>query len=352
MKYLIYNNSPIWVQNFLCTIKGFQERRLRFGKVFDQKLESLLQSEWYSEQEITEYKNKEISELVHLAYNIEYYHELFKSNKLSPSDILCEEDLYKIPILTKEDVRSNYKKLLNINYHKQIKIQHTSGSTGKSLTFNMSEDAINFRWAIWFRHRSRFGIKLNDKYATFTGLPVVPLTQSKPPYYRVNIPMNQTIFTMHHMSKDKVPSIVEKLNGEDFIYYSGYPSIIYNLAILIEELNLQITNPPQVIFTGAENLYENQRIKIAQIFKCIVTDQYGFSEGAGNASRCEHDLFHEDFEFGVLQCDQTNHNFESSFSGEIIATGFANLAMPFIRYKVGDTATWTNNNDCKLWEGI
>ena len=54
--------------------------------------------------------------------------------------------------------------------------------------------------------------------------------------------MNQTIFTMHHISKEKVPSIVDKLNSEDFIYYSGYPSIIYNLALIIEELNLQITN--------------------------------------------------------------------------------------------------------------
>ena len=87
-----------------------------------------------------------------------------------------------------------------------------------------------------------------------------------------------------------------------------------------------------------------QRDKISSVFGCEVTDQYGFSEGCGNASRCELDLFHEDFEYGILECHNPITNADGSKTGQVLATGFTNLAMPFLRYKVGDTATWVYTN--------
>jgi phenylacetate-CoA ligase len=204
----------------------------------------------------------------------------------------------------------------------------------------MSVDAIQYRWALWFRHKSRFGVSPTDPYATFTGKVAIPINQNKPPFWRENWPMKQTIFTMHHISKEKVPYIVNRLNKGDYVYYTGYPSIIYNLAEIIKDLKLDIINPPKIIITGAESLLDYQVKLISEVFKCPVTDQYGFSEGCGNASRCEHGFFHEDFEYGILECYNPQKNDDGSITGEILATGFTNLAMPFIRYRVGDTATW------------
>ena len=273
--------------------------------------------------------------------NIPYYFKLFQKINLQPTEISSIRDLHKIPVLTKELVGDNYNDLINPAFKGKTVKSHTSGSTGKALKFIISKDALKFRWAVWFRHKARFGVKPDDPYATFTGQVVVPINQSKPPYWRENYSSKQTIFTMHHISQDKVKAIVGRLNKGEFAYYTGYPSIIYSLATIIEELNLEIVRPPKVIFTGAETLLEEQRERISKVFKCPVTDQYGFSEGAGNASRCEYDLYHEDFEYGILECSNPVKNGIYT-TGDIIGTGFTNLAMPFIRYQIGDTATWVD----------
>ncbi|MCD8186102.1 MAG: phenylacetate--CoA ligase family protein [Rikenellaceae bacterium] len=337
----LYQLSPVWMQNLACSILGLREKKSRLGGIFKPTLDFLTQSEWWNEKRIEEYQNQNLQDLIAYSYHhIPYYYRIFNQLGLRPEDIKSRQDLVKLPILTKEDIRKHYQELKSTSFQGKIIPCHTSGSTGKSLQFLFSQDAIQYRWALWFRHRNRFGISPEDPYATFTGQTAIPLKQKKPPYWRKNYPMKQTVFTMHHINTETTPHIVKRLNKGGFAYYSGYPSIIYNLAGIIEDLELQITTSPQVIFTGAESLLAYQREKISRVFGCPVTDQYGFSEGCGNASRCEHDLFHEDFEYGILECHNPVRNDDGSITGEILATGFTNLAMSFIRYQVGDTATW------------
>jgi phenylacetate-CoA ligase len=343
----IYDNTPVAVQNFACTLRGVREKNILLGGKFYKIYDFLQQSQWWSKSDIEEYQLQKLRELITYCYpHIPYYTELFDSIKLKPSDIKNLEDLEKIPILTKELVRQNYNRLINPQFKGRIIHGHTSGSTGKSLQFLSSEKAVQYRWAVWFRHKSRFGVNVDDPYAAFTGQAAIPISQNKPPYWRKNYAMKQTVFTMHHINEKTVEAIVHELNTGTFVYYTGYPSILFTLASLIEERNLTITKPPKVIFTGAETLLEYQRKKMSKVFGCLVTDQYGFSEGCGNASRCEYDIFHEDFEYGILEYNNAVQNMDGSKTGEILATGFTNIAMPFIRYKVGDTATWININ-CK-----
>ena len=338
----IYPRLPIFAQNLACGLQGSSQRKLRYGGVFAERLAWLEQSQWWTASQIEEYQEDTLQKLIRHAYDtVPYYRRTFDTLKLTPADIRTSADLPKLPVLTKEDVFRQRDELVSKAYDpKDLVFCHTSGTTGKSLQFYQEPSAVQFRWAVWWRHKQRFGVAFDDPYATFTGLTAVPLDQHKPPYWRENKPMRQTIFTMHHVIPATVPAIVERLNQGGFSYYSGYPSIIHLLASLIREQGLRITAPPKAIFTGAETLYEDQRQTMADVFGCVVTDQYGFSEGCGNASRCPQDLFHEDFEFGILECDQAQTAENGDRRGTIVATGFAGFAMPFIRYQVGDVGTW------------
>jgi phenylacetate-CoA ligase len=346
-KEVIYPRLPVRLQNLACTAQGFSQRRLRYGGEFRRLLDWLEESEWWPAEELRAYQEEQLRRLVAHAYaTTPYYRRVFDERRLRPDDIRTLDDLAKLPLLTKEDVRQHYREMVSSEAdRRRLIFCHTSGTTGKSLHFYQEPRAIQFRWAVWWRHRRRFNVAFDAPYATFTGLAAVPLEQAAPPYWRENRAMHQTVFTMHHVVPSKVAAIVERLNRGGFVYYSGYPSILYVLAGLIEEAGREITAPPRVIFTGAENLYDYQREVIARVFKAPVTDEYGFSEGCGNAARCEHDLFHEDFEFGILESGDAERTAEGTRQGRIIATGFAGRAMPFIRYDVGDVGTW-QAGDC------
>src|SRR5436309_3224817 len=267
-KELVYPRLPIFMQNAACALQGSGQRKLRYGGVFRELLDWLEESQWWSAAKIEEYQDEQLHKLIQHAYtNVPYYQGVFDKLKLKPADIKSIEDLHKIPVLTKEDVRNHVEEMVSRTFsRKDLVFCHTSGTTGKSLQFYMEPRAIQFRWAVWWRHRSRFGVEVDDPYATFTGQAAVPLDQRKPPYWRENQSMHQTIFTMHHVVPSRVKAIVERLNEGGFAYYSGYPSILSLLAGLIEEQELEIKAPPRIIFTGGENLYLDGRQLMSRVF--------------------------------------------------------------------------------------
>jgi|HubBroStandDraft_1064217.scaffolds.fasta_scaffold00112_38 phenylacetate-CoA ligase len=338
----IYPRLPVFLQNAACWYYGKKEARTRFGSIFDQRLRELMESDKWSPAEIEAYQNEKLRHVVRSAYeNVPYYRERWKSLKVSPDDIRCREDLVKLPVLTKEDVRQNFDRLVSQAIPKrELIFRHTSGTTGKALNFYVTKAKIAFQWALWWRHRLRFGIEPGSWHANFTGKRVVPLDQRRPPFWRWNRPMHQALLTMHHLAPSKIASIVDFLNSNRFEFYSGYPSIIHMLALNARAASLTLHTPPRVVVTGAENMLDFQRRDIQEFTGAILTDQYGCSEGCANASHCPEFVYHEDFEFGIIEGVELA---PGSGAKSILCTGFAGDAFPFIRYEVGDTGTWREN---------
>ncbi len=338
----IYPQLPVVLQNAACWYYGWREARIRFGHVFDSCLASLLDSEKLSETDIQTYQNDKVKEIITHAYDhVPYYRDMMTGLRLAPSDIRCVADLQKLPILTKETVRQNCDRLVSRQAKmRELIPRHTSGTSGKALHFYSGRDAISFQWAVWWRHRMRFDLNFDALHANFTGKLVVPPEQTRPPYWRWNRPMRQALLNMHHLTSSKIRDVVDFLNRQEFVFYSGYPSIIHMLALNAREAGLDLISRPRVIVTGAEKVHEWQRRDIETFSKATLTDQYGQSEGCGNASQCPKFAYHEDFEFGVLECVDPQSSGQGRVRGKIVCTGFANPDFPFIRYDTGDIGTW------------
>lgn len=312
------------------------------GEKFQGFYRVLLSKEKTKRSVINAYQNEKIKELIDHAYkNTSYYKTLMDTVALNPTDVNSIKSLSKMPVLRKTDVIKYSEELLSSNIDNSLlRTSMTSGTTGTALKFYTTDESIAFQWAVWWRHRSRFGFVPGEWHVNFTVRPVVPTNQSKPPFWRIDLARKQVIVSAAHLTSSKVPHIVKYLNRKKIKYFTGSPSQIAQFCSVIEEDGLRLTSKPEVVFTGAENIQELQRKVIESVTGAVITDQYGFSEGAANASRCEYGNYHEDWEFGYLECGDGIKNSDGTVTGKILATGFSNMVFPFIRYEVGDTATW------------
>lgn len=338
----LYPRLPVFAQNWVCDVYGWRLKRERFGGPFDARLRELLQSEWMPANQIAERQDAEVRNLVRHAYeNVPFYSQRMRELRIVPQDINGVRDLGLLPITTKSDIRAHARQMFAKNIPRsKLKEMHTSGTTGSSLTFSVDRAALPLRWAVWWRHRVRFGATPGEWHVNFTGKLVVPPASRRPPFWRRSRPIHQYLVNMQHLTRDRIRSLARDLDELGPRFFSGYPSIVHVYCQLLAEEGIELRRPPKLIFTGAENILEHQRRDIEAVTNAVLTDQYGFTEGCGNASQCEHFNYHEDFEYGVLECVDAVKQANGEIAGRVIATGFASYGFPFLRYDVGDMGVW------------
>ena len=343
----LYSLFPVSVQNMFCTLKGYQLENQRYsaGVGYLTDFQYLVESDKKATAEdILRYKEEETFQILEYVYrHCPYYRATFKEVGVTPEDFKQIEDLQKFPILTKEQVRTYWMGMISDEINPKMLIPyHTSGSTGKALDFFWTKDSLIYYWATVWRGRKRCGIEKGDLHLNFTGKLVVPLSQKRPPYWRYNAALRQYMINMQHITVEKVPAIVDFINQTDFRFIVGYPSIIYSFAQFVEELGLRIKKVPPFMFPSAEKLYDYQRDLILNVFPGLqIMEHYGFSENAACASKCLQGHYHEDFEIGHLELLNAIPT-SGGEMGKLLATGFKNKGMPFIRYEIGDSATFSN----------
>lgn len=179
----LYSILPVSVQNKLCTFRGYQLSRMRYGGNYDAFYQKLVVSDNARNVDVRSYKEAHIFRILDYAYHhCPYYRQSFNEAGVNPSDFRSLEDLQKFPVLTKEQVRLYWAGMISDEVErKELIPYHTSGSTGKALDFYWMHDSLAYYWATVWRGRRRCGIKKGDVHLNFTGKLVVPFSQSPPP---------------------------------------------------------------------------------------------------------------------------------------------------------------------------
>ena len=333
----IYSSLPYWLQNIAVSLHGYKLKRQRFNDDFYKILDFLNSTQGWSKEQIRSYKEEHIFKILEQAYNhCPYYRKKYANAGLSPSDFKQLGDLQKFPILTKEEIRENWLGLVANNIpQKDLILFNTSGSTGKALDFYWTKYSAAYYWAVDQRYKNRFGFDLGKACINFSGRPIVPISTSRPPFWRYDRALNRYFINMHQLNEQKIRDIVNWINLKRIEMFIGYPSIMTTFANELMNVGMALDFPPKHIFTGAEKLYENQKSILQTVFKDVqIHELYSFSEQAAIATHCTHSVYHEDFEIGHMELDQAVP-VENGRQGEILATGFANLGMPLSVIKMG-----------------
>lgn len=329
------------MQNFLCDLQGMRILNSRYGPRFRRALEFLSESQWWPYEKLREYQNARLRIVVDHAYrNVPYYTRLFDELGLHPRDIRNSTDLQKLPVLTKEQVVEAGEDLISTAFSRKRLCQgFTSGTTGSSLKVVSLPESVAMQWAVWWRHRRRFGLRLGDPHVQFTAKHIVPFKQQRPPFWRMCRPLNQLRISLAHLKPDHIEKIIGFLEQGGWYYYAGYPSAVYLLADYLCLQNRTIKNGPEFFVSGSESLLPFQRSHISKWLNCRVIDQYGMAEGVANISQCEAANYHIDMEFAIVEDHHVVSKENGSYSCKIIGTALHNSAMPLLRYDTGDIMT-------------
>lgn len=128
----------------------------------------MIKRAFWSRDRLVEFQNKELRKVVQHAYDfVPFYHKKFKDVGLRPQDIRTMKDLNKLPIITKEELRENLDKLISSKcISKNLKVIHTSGSTGEPLFLKISRKEDEYRKAKHIRANMSVGHGSRDRWVT------------------------------------------------------------------------------------------------------------------------------------------------------------------------------------------
>lgn len=308
----------------------------RYLSCFDLYWRQITASQWYDAERLRELQDEALRHLVAYCYDwVPYYRELFRKRGLHPSDIRTVEDLPKLPFLEKETLRAHGDELVSVQKKRWLlRRAHTSGTTGKPLTVYRDLDNVVYEYATLQRQWLWGGLQRNDRIATLKGEKRVPADRNKPPFWRYSPSERKLVMSSYHLSRRNAEAYVEALRKFRPKGLEGYPSSIYALARFMAEQG--ITIPLKAVFTTSETLEPRQRQLIEEVFACRVFDYYGQAERVVAIHTCEHGSYHVLPEYGIAEFLPINGVGNGNVY-ELVGTGLHNLAMPLLRYRLGDT---------------
>jgi phenylacetate-CoA ligase len=340
----LYFAAPIPLQHALISLYGGSLRLQRYGAAHSRALAALARSEFLPRDQLEELQLVSLRALVRHAFETTpFYREISRRLGISHHDIASIEDLKKLPVVTKDDVRADPERFLSSAFRRRsLKRVNTSGTTGTPLSFWLDAEALQKNYAFYARALSWAGVKISDRSVTFAGRVFIPPAQDGPPYWRYNVFNNNLLMSSYRISEATAPSYLEKLERFSPAFIDSYPSAIYALAQFCESRAIRCGARPRAIITSSETLLEHQRRTIERVFGCRVYDQYGSAEMVAFASECERGTLHLHPEYGITEVLSQGKEAPMGQPGELVCTGFQNWAMPLIRYEIGDTAVRTD----------
>lgn len=305
----------------------------------------LKKMQWMRQPDLEKVQMKRLRRIIKYAYDhVPYYHELLKSVRVKPDNIMCLQDLQKIPITTKEDVQKNYSKIIP----KAIDLSNcamvtTTGSTGKPMKVFYNDTTDNNSCALWQYVFFECGLYFTNTLADINSSIDISY---RPPRFSIRRTSARAYMKKADLSLynpvNKNIEILERIQP-DAIY--TFPSILTLLAEHLREKNDSKIRA-KLIFTIGETVTQYCRKTVREAFGVDINDIYGSAEFERMAFECnEHAGLHI-LPDCVLEFLSEGEAVESGEEGKIIATGLYNYVMPLIRYRIGDVGIPINDHCC------
>jgi len=303
--------------------------------------EMLDRSQWLPPGAIRELQEAKLRRLVtHAYWHVPYYREAMDRLAIRPDEIRTLEDLRKLPLLSKDDVRENLYFDLMSDSHRKKDVYRitTSGSTGEPLVCWVDRHQLELRWAATLRGQEWTGYRFGDRTVRLwhqtIGMDRVQVSKEKldalmcrrrfVPAFELS---DEGVRRMERLIRDVAPTLVD-----------GYAESFHYLARKGLDPGLKSLGIKGII-SSAQTLDSESREAIEKAFGTRVFDKYGSREFSGIAYECDrHEGHHVVAECYHVEILAGGRPAAPGELGEVVITDLNNYVMPFIRYRIGDLA--------------
>lgn len=290
-----------------------------------------------SREQIKQWQSERLVKTVKRVYeNVEYYRNKMDEKGVKPEDIKSVDDLYKLPFLTKDDLREAYPYgLVAAPLSDCVRIQSTSGTTGRRVVAFYTQHDLDLWEDCCARAITAAGGTKDDVcqvsygYGLFTG--GSGLNGGSHKVGCLTLPM----------SSGNTDRQIQFMTDLGATILCCTPSYAAYLAESINERGLRDKIKLKAGIFGAEAWTEEMRQDIQNKLGIKAYDIYGLTEisGPGVAFECSAQAgmhINEDHFIAEVINPETGEVLPEGEKGELVFTSITKDAFPLLRYRTRD----------------
>ncbi|MEJ2718456.1 MAG: hypothetical protein P8182_15195 [Deltaproteobacteria bacterium] len=294
------------------------------------ELRRMLKNRKMTPQERERLRERKLQAVVRNAYeHVPYYRSLFRSAGITPQDIRTVDDLSKVPVTTKEDLRlaGLEKTIADWADISSLLPRKTSGATGKPWKVYRTESEDK---TVGLLHVASM---LSVGHRPWDRLTLLGLEWSISPrlHHRLGLYQRQVIRVLMPLDEQ-----IRQL-GE------FRPTIIFAAPSLLRAIMHKLQQPlqdliqPRVLITAGEVVDDALKKRMQSETGAEIFDTYGAMEVGRIATECHaHEGLHVNADHVVFECLAGEEPAGTGKEGLAVVTSLFGFGMPFIRYKLGD----------------
>ena len=282
---------------------------------------------------ILKLQNKRVHELMKAAYEIPFYRARFEQSGTTPDDYHCAEDLYKFPLLTKDQLRDwmDEEAEKDPEKYKYWHVSPTSGSTGRPLRVLISPREYAWVTANWLRTMGYGG------FNPFTGKTMSrPNSLHGPVKEYDSFVQKLGILRRKYMSdtiRERVDTqtLVNEINAYEPDYLYNHKNLLMRIAKYVKENDIYMWKPSFYTPFG-EMLDDPSRELLQEVFGPGLIDAYGMGETGSCVVRIPGRKYYQVnsdlFVVNVYNADLTG----PALKGMAVITPLYKTELPLINY--------------------
>ena len=305
--------------SLILNLKNTAKYLLRSYPVISSSLKEVERRYGLSVDESGKLDEKRFIQLFRKAYDeSQFYRDLYTKHGISKDSIKSIDDIKKLPVITKDDIRLNAEKILIEAKWKTMKA-YTSGTTGQSLYIYQDMASVWKEQAYLYHYRALCGFTYGESMVSMRG-------HLDSRQFSMKLPVGNILYLSSYQIKSE-----NALRYRDAILehkpkaIEGYPSSIYNLCCILKEAGIKLDIP--LCFTSSETLFDYQRRLFREVLGCETYDWYGCTEKTiALVETKNHDGYYE----------LPGYSINEYMDDGVVTTSLINDCFPLIRYKVND----------------